>query len=215
MSHSGRRGVNFSHYLRNLNVQEPAVEETLITDEDLAKDLALFTNTQFYDFETGQNTDYQAPPVKPEATQTQSPAEDVTSADPMMGDFAAGYDFMSGGFVPILLLLDLPAKFLALFLPFGSPRVRSIQPSTVNTMNVSSSGAKLQWTGYGNNRSAARRAHRSGTVFKLDAQQDNLDIKLQWGGRAADQTEGASLSRIGECVRTPLRPACAHGWAAP
>ncbi|GAB1313598.1 cystathionine gamma-lyase cys3 [Madurella fahalii] len=99
MSFSGRRGVNVSQYLRDLNVQEPAVEETFITDEDLAKDLALFTNTQFYDFETGQNTDYQAPPVKPETTaQTQTPTDDVTSADPILGDFAAGFDFMSGDF---------------------------------------------------------------------------------------------------------------------
>ncbi|KAL2020786.1 hypothetical protein VTK56DRAFT_7984 [Thermocarpiscus australiensis] len=96
MSFSSGRGVNVSQYLRNLNVQEPAVEETLITDEDLAKDLALFTNTQFYDFETGQHTDYQAPPVKPEVTQ--SSTEDVTPTDPVMGDFPGGFDFMSGDF---------------------------------------------------------------------------------------------------------------------
>jgi len=89
-SYGGAR-VNVSQYLRNLNVQEPAVEETLITDEDLEKDLALFTNTQFFDFETGQHTDYQAPPVKPDATQ--SPAEDVTPTDSIIGDFPSGYDF--------------------------------------------------------------------------------------------------------------------------
>lgn len=89
---SGR--VNVSQYLRNLNVQEPAAEETLITDEDLAKDLALFTNTQFYDFETGQHTDYQAPPVKPEVAQ--SATEDVTPTDPILADFPANFDFISG-----------------------------------------------------------------------------------------------------------------------
>lgn len=88
------RGVNVSQYLRNLNVQEPAVEETFITDEDLAKDLALFTNTQFFDFETGQHTDYQAPPVKPEVTQPTT--EDVTPTDSMVGEFPTGFDFMSG-----------------------------------------------------------------------------------------------------------------------
>ncbi|KAL2261871.1 hypothetical protein VTK26DRAFT_3134 [Humicola hyalothermophila] len=92
------RGVNVSQYLRNLNVQEPAVEETFITDEDLAKDLALFTNTQFFDFETGQHTDYQAPPVKPEATPPSTTPEDATPTDPIMGDFPAGFDFMSGDF---------------------------------------------------------------------------------------------------------------------
>ncbi|KAK3988153.1 hypothetical protein QBC44DRAFT_105678 [Cladorrhinum sp. PSN332] len=97
MSYAGaRRGVNVSQYLRNLNVQESPGEETFITDEELAKDLALFTNTQFFDFETGQNTDYQAPPVKPETVQ--SPTEDVTSAtDSVMGDFPAGFDFSIAG----------------------------------------------------------------------------------------------------------------------
>jgi len=93
MSYTNRRGVNVSQYLRNLNVQESAVEETFLTDDELAKDLALFTNTQFIDFETGQNTDYQAPPVKPE---TVSPAEDVTPTDPLLEDFSSNIDFMSG-----------------------------------------------------------------------------------------------------------------------
>jgi hypothetical protein len=85
--------VNVSQYLRNLNVQEPAAEEAPITDEDLEKDLALFTNTQFFDFETGQHTDYQAPPAKPDVAQTPT-TEDVTSTDSIMGDFSAtGYDF--------------------------------------------------------------------------------------------------------------------------
>jgi hypothetical protein len=94
MSYGAGRGINVSQYLRNLNVQESPVEETLITDEDLAKDLALFTNTQFYDFETGQHTDYQAPPVKPEAAHS-APTEDVTT-DAIVGDFPANFDFMSG-----------------------------------------------------------------------------------------------------------------------
>ncbi|KAK4120017.1 hypothetical protein N657DRAFT_580586 [Parathielavia appendiculata] len=94
MASYGTGRVNVSQYLRNLNVQGPSVEETL-TDEDLEKDLALFTNTQFFDFETGQHTDYQAPPVKPEVTK--SPAEDVTSTDSIIGDFAAGFDFSIPG----------------------------------------------------------------------------------------------------------------------
>ncbi|KAL2134067.1 hypothetical protein VTI74DRAFT_1123 [Chaetomium olivicolor] len=95
MSYSAGRGVNVAQYLRNLR-QEPAVEETFITDEDLQKDLELFTNTQFFDFETGQQTDYQAPPVKPEVTP--SPTEDVTSTDPILGAFPTNFDFMTGDF---------------------------------------------------------------------------------------------------------------------
>ena len=93
-SYGAGRGVNVSQYLRNLNVQEPVVEESPITDEDLAKDLALFTNTQFFDFETGQHTDYQAPPVKPDVTR--SPTENGTPTDTAMGEYPAGYEFMSG-----------------------------------------------------------------------------------------------------------------------
>ncbi|KAH6851270.1 hypothetical protein B0I37DRAFT_429845 [Chaetomium sp. MPI-CAGE-AT-0009] len=90
MSSYGTGRVNVSQYLRNLNVQGPSVEEPL-TDEDLEKDLALFTNTQFFDFETGQHTDYQAPPVKPDAIT--SPTENATPTDSIMGDFPAGYEF--------------------------------------------------------------------------------------------------------------------------
>ncbi|KAK4142771.1 uncharacterized protein C8A04DRAFT_12908 [Dichotomopilus funicola] len=92
-SYNNTGRVNVSQYLRNLNVQGPSVEETL-TDEDLEKDLALFTNTQFFDFETGQHTDYQAPPVKSEVTR--SPTEDVSS-ESIMGDFPAGYEFPVSG----------------------------------------------------------------------------------------------------------------------
>ncbi|KAL1840301.1 hypothetical protein VTJ49DRAFT_590 [Mycothermus thermophilus] len=91
MASYGTSRVNVSQYLRNLNVQEPAVEETLVTDEDLEKDLALFTNTQFFDFETGRQTDYQAPPVKPDALQ--SPATETTPTDSIIGDFSSAYDF--------------------------------------------------------------------------------------------------------------------------
>jgi len=96
MSYNNRRPVNVSQYLRDLNVQEP-VEDTPITDDDLAEDLALFTNTQFFDFETGQNTDYQAPPVKPSTnTANQStPAQDVTPTGPLLDDFSSNLDFMS------------------------------------------------------------------------------------------------------------------------
>ncbi len=95
-SYSGPRRVNVSQYLRNLNVQGPSVEETF-TDEDLEKDLALFTNTQFFDFETGQHTDYQAAPVKPETTTQSSPGEDVSPSDSILGDFSSAYDFPISG----------------------------------------------------------------------------------------------------------------------
>ncbi|KAK3304008.1 uncharacterized protein B0T15DRAFT_399514 [Chaetomium strumarium] len=124
-SYGAGRGVNVSQYLRDLRVPESAVEETLVTDEDLAKDLALFTNTQFYDFETGQHTDYQAPPAKPEVTR--SPTEDVPSTDPIMGfDFVPG-DFSFGDFSSTYTSPTIPT------FPDALGNLQPIQPNPQTT----------------------------------------------------------------------------------
>ncbi|KAK3344639.1 hypothetical protein B0H65DRAFT_181508 [Neurospora tetraspora] len=86
--------INFTNYLRNLNAQEPQVEE-FVTPND--EDLALFTNTNFFDYETGQNTDYQAPPVKPDAVVAPTPVESAAASpdvqtDAFMTDFLSGLD---------------------------------------------------------------------------------------------------------------------------
>ncbi|KAF5023438.1 hypothetical protein F66182_4483 [Fusarium sp. NRRL 66182] len=90
----GRRGPNVSQYLRDLNAinrQESSHEEPFNMEEDLA----LFTNTQFFDIETGQNTDYQAHPVKVdmEAPQSTSPSDGMTPAPSVVGDIATNFDF--------------------------------------------------------------------------------------------------------------------------
>lgn len=97
-NYNGRRGPNVSQYLRDLNAinrQESAPEEPFTMEEDLA----LFTNTQFFDFETGQNTDYQAHPVKVdvESSQSASPSDDLTPAQSVMGDLA-NLDFIQSDF---------------------------------------------------------------------------------------------------------------------
>ena len=88
--------INFTSYLRNLNVQEPQVEEFVTPNDD---ELALFTNTNFFDYETGQNTDYQAPPVKPDAAvvaptpiESAATSPDVVQTDAFMTDFLSGLD---------------------------------------------------------------------------------------------------------------------------
>ncbi|KAF4988491.1 hypothetical protein FGRMN_9742 [Fusarium graminum] len=97
---NGRRGPNVSQYLRDLNAinrQENAHEEPFNMEEDLA----LFTNTQFFDFETGQNTDYQAHPTKVdmEVPQSTSPSDDMTPAPSVVGDIATNnFDFIQGDF---------------------------------------------------------------------------------------------------------------------
>ncbi|KAK5997155.1 Regulatory protein cys-3 [Cladobotryum mycophilum] len=93
-NYSGRHGPNVSQYLRDLNAispQEASVEEPFNMEEDLA----LFTNTQFFDFDSGQNTDFQAQPVKPEAKgRSGTASEDVSAAPSVIGEMP-NLDFMS------------------------------------------------------------------------------------------------------------------------
>lgn len=93
---NGRRGPNVSHFLRDLNtVADKPLDEPEFTFED---DLAMFTNTHFFDYETGQNTDYQAHPIKHEMDAAPSSAVSPTSAEltsPAMTDMQ-NLDFMSG-----------------------------------------------------------------------------------------------------------------------
>jgi hypothetical protein len=91
---NGRRGPNVSQYLRELNtlpVAQESTREELPNDEELA----LFSTTQFFDFDLGQNTDFQPAPVKPAAAEAEAPdtaPEDVSSG---IGDFTDS-DFMTG-----------------------------------------------------------------------------------------------------------------------
>ncbi|OCK81739.1 hypothetical protein K432DRAFT_294820 [Lepidopterella palustris CBS 459.81] len=60
-SYNGRRGPNVSQYIANLNTIPPAQEmatDPLLNIED---DLALFTNTEFFDFDAGHIPDVPAP----------------------------------------------------------------------------------------------------------------------------------------------------------
>lgn len=102
-TYHGRHGPNVSAYLRDLNTISPQ-DTTAVAAEDafnMEDDLALFTNTQFFDFDSGQNTDFQAQPVKVDldaATRHNSTASgDVTPAQTTIGDMPT-LDFMSNDF---------------------------------------------------------------------------------------------------------------------
>ena len=91
-TYNGRRAPNVSHLLQDLATQDtsPAVDENFNMEDDLE----LFTNTQFYDFDSGQQTDFQVQPqpVKvatanartnapaPAAAAAAAAADDVNSA---------------------------------------------------------------------------------------------------------------------------------------
>ncbi|RDA85340.1 hypothetical protein CP532_1264 [Ophiocordyceps camponoti-leonardi (nom. inval.)] len=96
-TYSGRHGPNVSQYLRDLNTIDP--RETSAADDsfNMEDDLSLFTNTQFFDFDSGQNMDFQAQPVKVsvEPVASSSPEENVSPS--VMNDMPA-LDFIPGDF---------------------------------------------------------------------------------------------------------------------
>ncbi|PWI74043.1 Regulatory protein cys-3 [Purpureocillium lilacinum] len=101
-TYNGRHGPNVSQYLRDLNTISP--QDTTAPEEgfNMEDDLSLFTNTQFFDFDSGQNLDYQAQPIKPDgksAGRHSSNASDeaTTAAPSVIGDMP-NLDFMSGDF---------------------------------------------------------------------------------------------------------------------
>jgi len=61
MAYNGRRGPNVSAYIANLNAI-PTAEDLQSSNRDnfIDDDLAMFTNTQFFDFDLGQEGDLQA-----------------------------------------------------------------------------------------------------------------------------------------------------------
>ncbi|KAJ9130389.1 Regulatory protein cys-3 [Pleurostoma richardsiae] len=94
-NYNGRRGPNVSQYLRELRTipTDVPAEENYPTGDELLK----FTNTQFFDFDLGTTTDYQAPPVKPESDTQSTRQEEPSSATSVVEEFA-GLDFISGEF---------------------------------------------------------------------------------------------------------------------
>ena len=87
----GRSAPNISRYLHELNMStgEAPTEDAMTFDDDLA----LFTNTQFFDYDSGQNTDYQAPPPKPDSEVSRNTEEPASTS--AMSDFS-NLEFMSG-----------------------------------------------------------------------------------------------------------------------
>lgn len=59
-TYHGRRAPNVSHLLQDLNSIDTVADDNFNMEDDLE----LFTNTQFYDFDSGQQTDFQAQPTK-------------------------------------------------------------------------------------------------------------------------------------------------------
>ena len=90
-SYGGRRTANMSQFLQSLT------DDTLLdapidyTVDD--QTMAMYTNTEFYDYETGQNTDFQLPPAKPapESVKSENTLANTSILDDIMNtDFSIG-----------------------------------------------------------------------------------------------------------------------------
>lgn len=53
----GRNGINYSQYINNLNALPTGYEQESLQPDDVSidRELAMFTNTDFVDFETNNN----------------------------------------------------------------------------------------------------------------------------------------------------------------
>ena len=99
MAYNGRRGPNISQFLRELHENPTLVENDPAFSMD-DQDLSMFTNTEFFDLETGQNTDFQPQPQAPAKPLSES-ASSSSAVSPLseetmttMTDFA-NIDFMA------------------------------------------------------------------------------------------------------------------------
>lgn len=102
-TYHGRRAPNVSHLLQDLNAvgaHDGNAEETFNMEDDLE----LFTNTQFYDFDSGQQTDFQAQPVKAAAAAAASATDDVARTAPSAIGEMPNLDFSMTGECRLLFI---------------------------------------------------------------------------------------------------------------
>lgn len=84
----GRRGPNVSEYIANLNAI-PSAQDLANSDyPNLEDDLAMFTNTQFFDFDLGQETDFSVNFDGQHENNVMVDGVDAKAMDFIQGDFS-------------------------------------------------------------------------------------------------------------------------------
>ncbi|KAB5585470.1 hypothetical protein GE09DRAFT_1048588 [Coniochaeta sp. 2T2.1] len=142
-SFNSRRGPNVSQYLRELHTipeQDTAAGESFDMDDDLA----MFTNTQFFDFDSGHTTDYNAPPLKPETTEAAAPQ--ATRSEDVIGDLVNYHDFTTG--IPGDFNLDYAPTYTSPTIPTFSETLANLQPIQPNPQSVYQSPISQHAPGY-------------------------------------------------------------------
>ena len=91
---NARGGPSVSEFLRDLH-ENPTVESSqdmyILNDQDMS----MFTNTEFFDVETGQHTDFQPQPRKPDSETRASSGDHAGSTGSVIDDFN-NLEFMTG-----------------------------------------------------------------------------------------------------------------------
>jgi hypothetical protein len=101
-----RRGPNVSEFIANLNAIPSAQDMAQVQDNfNLDEELAMFTNTQFFDFDLGQDTDLQPSTFD---FSTQSSVAPTTATET-----AKALDFIPGMFHQISLIMRALLDWLA------------------------------------------------------------------------------------------------------
>lgn len=98
-AYNGRRGPNVSQFLRNLTALSP---QGPVEEENYQEDINLFTNTEFFDLDSAQNTDYRAQPVKIDTaapTPAVSTTDEPLSSSSVVGDISSSIEFISGEYM--------------------------------------------------------------------------------------------------------------------
>ncbi|KAM7199562.1 hypothetical protein V8F33_004373 [Rhypophila sp. PSN 637] len=160
-------GRNVNPYLRDLNheVIEDAAAYPPISEEQLSKELDLFTNTAFFDIDAGQTTDFQAPPVKPDSYEPASATSDVS---PVLDDFSTGnLDFLNSDFG----YTDFSSNYTSPTIP-AFPEQLNLQPIQPNPHTAYPSHVSPhQQPGYVPNAGAPVPPQRTGIGEKRKAEQ--------------------------------------------
>jgi len=91
-----RGGPSVSDFLRDLHenptAEQPASQDMYILND---QDMSMFTNTEFFDVETGRHTDFQPQTQKPEGETRASSSDHAGSTGSAIDDFG-NMEFMTG-----------------------------------------------------------------------------------------------------------------------
>ena len=129
--YSGRKGPNVSQYLANLNAVPSAQEIAARQDDNFSfeDDLAIFTNTEFFDYDSGFSIAQQ--PIEYDTSQDETVKQGNT---PVLEEDVKNLGFDNGMCASIIPYLSLSTKQVVLYMT-GRYR-RNSKPSSLHERSI-------------------------------------------------------------------------------